>query len=489
MVTNSGAFPVIVAAASSARNAQQTGIASGDTGTSEPTKRVWLDAQQRMENDTYNTRERACKLEPLVQHILDIQKYGIVGGYTLICKEEARQEETEEWIDSTVKMLFAFRRAFEVVRKHGVSHIQKLYDDKVQLANEQHGIQHLQILKDVQRHEDPFRETNYYYFQKLNVSKNWQAPEETGTEEKRVWYLKDGKSNAEGFNTGSDLVVDRDTVVELRNNESGQSSIGLCLNAIYIKNQLMMGMPMLVKITVTPGEIYEYALCLVDPVTKEVIWSAPTPPALSLNESDSAAYASQKADFDAFTADIQAQINIAAKMRLAQGAIAMPETIKHKIVESGNALNPAMLDIMFTLLNKTIAWALGFPISLIDASGVELATSRVIMDTIAPYLRGLQAQFCDLGVALIKEQFPGMEFTFTLRELHPKDAKEVAEVLKTNMESLEKARNIGYSDNDIRETARALNVTETDLELGGMGALKPEAISAAIAEGGVFIDE
>ncbi len=488
MVTNYAGFPVIAAAA--AQKGERAGIASGDTVSGDPTKMVWLDAQKRMENDTYDTREQACAIEPLVSIIIDIEKYAIAGGYTLDCEDETQKAKAEEWIDYTVRLLFTFRKAFEIVRKHGVSHMQKLYDDnKARLATETNGITHLQLLKDVKRYEDPFRETNYYYWQKLKVSSNWQDPTDTTTKDAVVWFLKDGEKNKEGFSTGSDTVINRDTIIEIVNNENRQASISLCLNAIFIKNQLLMGMPMIVRIVTTPGERYIYKLFLVDPSTGEKVWEAPIPPAASLNEIDPAAYAAKKADFEAFTAGVQSEINIIAKQRLGQGVVAMPETIKEEIVESSQALNPAMLDSMFSILNKTIAWALGFPISLIDASGVELATSRVIMDTIAPYLRGLQAQFRDLGTVLIKEQFPGMEFTFTLRELHPKDAKEVAEALKSNMESLEKARNIGYSDNDLRVMARTLNVTDTDLELGGLGTLKPEAISAAIAEGEIFFEE
>lgn len=480
-------FPVVVAAI--AQKGAPAGIATGDTESGDPVKAVWLDAQKRMENDTHNTREQACAIEPLVQIILDIEKYFIAGGYTLLCEDETQKAKAVEWIDETVRLLFTFRKAFEIVRKHGVAHMQKLYNDEnVRLVTEINGITHLQLLTDVKRYEDPFRETNYYYCQKLKVASNWQDPGDTTTKDAAVWYLKDGLQNKEGFSTGSDTVINRDTVVEIINNENKHSSISLCLNAIFIKNQLLMGMPMIVRIVTTPGERYIYKLALFDKTTGEKIWSAPPPPALSLNEIDPVAYAAQKGDFDAFTADVQTQINIMAKERLGRGVVAMPETIKEEIVESSQSLNPAMLDSMFSILNKTIAWALGFPISLIDASGVELATSRVIMDTIAPYLRGLQEQFRDIGTALIKEQFPGMEFTFTLKELHPKDAKDEAETLRTNMESLELARTVGYSDIDIRTFAQKLNVTEEVLELGGLGALKPEVIAAAIAEGAVLIE-
>lgn len=480
-------FPIIVAA--TAQKGAPAGIATGDTESGDPVKAVWLDAQKRMEKDTYDIREQACAIESLVQIILDIEKYFIAGGYTLLCEDETQKAKAVEWIDETVRLLFTFRKAFEIVRKHGVAHMQKLYNDEnVRLVTEINGITHLQLLTDVKRYEDPFRETNYYYYQKLKVASNWQDPGDTTTKDAAVWYLKDGLQNKEGFSTGSDTVINRDTIVEIINNENRQPSISLCLNAIFIKNQLLMGMPMLVRIVTTPGERYIYKLFLVDPVTKEIIWRAPTPPAQSLNEIDPAAYAAQKADFDAFVAGVQTEINIMAKQRIGQGVVAIPETIKEELVESSQSLNPAMLDSMYSILNKQIAWALGFPISLIDASGVELATSRVIMDTIAPYLRGLQAQFRDIGTALIKEQFPGLEFTFTLKELHPKDAKDEAETLRTNMESLEKARNVGYSDDDIRTMARTLNVTEEELELGGLGTLKPESIAAAIAEGGVLIE-
>ena len=475
---------------------EQSGISKGDTGTDEPSKQVWIDAKKRMEAVTYETIETAVRIDPLAPFILRLQSYILFGQYDLNItdddKEGTRKKEMDTWIEQDIHLLERARQLSERARIHGTAHLQKLYADsnKIHLKTDTDKIHYLQLLKKLEKHQDPSDDTNFFYYQKLIIPKNWQDPENEDTIWQKVWYTK--KEEREQYPIKSeDKWANVDTIIELRNNEAGRSSIETCLNAIYIKNQIIMGMPMIVKIVTTPDGIFTFDLVLMDPTTKEVIWRAPLPPDPALNETDPGAYSAQKTAYDDFSSSMQTSMNTFSKRRLGGDAAALPATIKYKIVESSQSLNPAMLSTMFDILNKTIAWALGFPIALIDASGSELATSRTIMDTITPYLRGVQTQVKAIAISLLKEQFPDVKFTFAFSELHPRDAKDIAQVTKTHMESLKIGRDIGYSDADIRNTAAAFNLTEDmQLELGGAGSiLKAEAIQAAIAEGDVLYEE
>lgn len=475
---------------------EQSGISKGDTGTDEPSKQVWIDAQKRMEAVTYETIETAMRIDPLAPFILWAQSFILFGNYDLNVavddKEGTQKKEMVTWIEQDIYLLERLRQMFERARLHGTAHLQKKYKDsnKIRLKTDVDKIHYLQLLKKLEKHQDPFDDTNFIYYQKLLIPKMWQDPEKNDTEWQRIWYTKEGEKEHFPIKT-EDKWINRDTIIELRNGEAGRSSIETCLNAIYIKNQLIMGMPMLVKIVTTPDGIFTFDLILVDTTTKEVIWRAPLPPDPALNMTDSAAYSAQKEAYDDFKSSMQTVINNFSKRRLGGDAVALPRTIEHKIVESSQSLNPAMLSTMFNILNKTIAWGLGFPIALIDASGSELATSRVIRDTITPYLRGLQAQVKAIAIELLKEQFPDVEFTFAFSDLHPRDAKDIAQVTKTHMESLKIGRDIGYSDDDIRNAAAAFNITEDmQLELGGAGGvMKAEAIQAAIAQGDILYEE
>jgi hypothetical protein len=488
-------FGIIIAA----QPEEQSGISEGDTGADEPTKKVWSEAQKRMEAITHETLETAFRIDSLAPFITWLQSFILLGNYDLTLKSDDKdgtiKADMVKWIEQDIHLLEKLRQMFERVRLHGTAHMQKRYTDTgtVKLKTEIQGIRYLQLLKDLKRYQDPFDDTKYYYFQKLNVLKDWKEPDSTDTKEQKVWYVLDEDKPNYNIKKGDDRTVDRNAIIEICNNEARRSSVELCLNSIYTKNLLYMGMPMIVRVVVTPGENLSFEPFVSDPHAgpnkQSRVMTAPLPPPPSLQETDPEAYARQKADYESFMANLQTIASKYSSNRLESGITVLPAWIERDIVQSSQSLNPAMLETMFTLLNKSIAWALGFPISLIDASGQELTTSRTIMDTIAPYLRGLQAQFRNVAVMLLQEQFPDVDFTFAFSDLHPRDAKEIAQVTKTYMESLKIGKDIGYSDNDIRAAARAYNLSEnTELELGGMDIMKAEAIQAAIKEGEVFIE-
>jgi hypothetical protein len=81
-----------------------------------------------------------------------------------------------------------------------------------------------------------------------------------------------------------------------------------------------------------------------------------------------------------------------------------------------------MIDVLINVLNTEIAYGMGFSLSLINASGVELSTSKSIYSVIAVTLRGVQEQYEHVAQAIVNDQFPEAitaGIKFSLGELNP----------------------------------------------------------------------
>lgn len=461
-------YPLFIA---SAPATQQYGVSSGETNTGGPTKKIWTDAEKRMVADTYDTRERACEIDVLAQFIIDLQKALLLGSYIIDDDNPDEKVEIMNWIDK-INLLETFRRMFEDVRKHGVAYVQKQRENpKVKQSNELNPVKHLQLLLNLQRFADPFDETNFYYYQKVLVSRNWQNPEELGTTEVRVWYIPHDKIGAHP----NDREVDLADIIEITNNEARRASLSLCLNEIFIKNQLKMGFPVLVRLVTMPGERIYIDLIVEDKNGNNIITQVPQDPDVRLMDADPDEYARQKTAYDTFCRNMQDLANHITEQRESGGVAIMTSNVHEELIESRQSFDPAMLEQIFHILNTQIAWALGFSLSLIESRGVELATSRTILETITPYLRGLQNQFQLAATALIKEQFPDAEFMFTFQEVNPRDEKYLAEIEELKMKSIKILKEIGGSDTDIREMAQRLNLADL-LELGGFGLMTSERL-------------
>jgi hypothetical protein len=89
-----------------------------------------------------------------------------------------------------------------------------------------------------------------------------------------------------------------------------------------------------------------------------------------------------------------------------KGFVSKPDTITAEVMESAQALNPEMLNTMLDRLNREIAFALGFPLSLLDAHGTDLATSRNILSIMSIVMKGIQDQYVSFVQNIINEQFP-----------------------------------------------------------------------------------
>ena len=472
-------------------NITPRGITVGEDDSTTTEKKVWTDAEQRAIEDNRANRELACSIDALTSLILTVEKFSILGSYDVHSSDDENHSETIKKIKDWVKefgLLKSFRESFKDVKVHGIAYFQKLTENGVKMKDEAKGLQSLQQLVSVDKFSNPFNSQDYYLYQKLKISQDWKDPENTkDPRDKRVFFIRGGMENVSEYpaikaapaledpNTATgDSVINLEDIIEIKNNESGDSAISAALNEIYIKNLIMLNLPNLVYLVVAPG---------IELITKSfietkdsVIWQAPQYPESKLQESNNAEYTQKVKDYNTYQANIQTVVDNMWSNWLKKGVMSHSDRIDTKVMESNQAMNPEMLNVIVGLLNTEIAFALGFPLSLLDAKGAELATARSIFTTISTMLKGIQDQYQTIALNLIYEQFPKEAetagITFTLSELNPQDAKDLAEVEKSHAAILKIYKEIGASDDDLKTLSRNYNLL-AEPEMGGEGTPKP----------------
>jgi hypothetical protein len=140
-----------------------------------------------------------------------------------------------------------------------------------------------------------------------------------------------------------------------------------------------------------------------------------------------------------------------------------PDTIHEEILESNASINSEMIKALVNVLDTQIAYGMGFSISLLNASGVEVSTAHNIFAVVAVTMRGIQQQFKSIAEALIFERFPQAEVEgveFELDELNPEDELTAAQRKKLYAETSEILYNMG-ADIESTETFISRNIDET----------------------------
>ena len=428
-------YPIITASTKS--NEEDTGVTTGEHGSSETTKKVWLAAEERAIEDNPHDRELAYSIDPLVQQITNIKRFSILKNYTITSINDTRYKQLirdcTTFIDD-IELMKRFRQSFTPLQTHGSAHLHKLTSGKTLTG--------LSLILNLEKHTDPVNASKYYYYQALDISKNWFNPEEAGTKTQKVWYIDEDERTAfTTINEPPDKVFARDLIIEILNNDAGESNIRPIISQIFIKNFLIMHLPNLITIVTSPDE--ELIFKTEDAAGNKIV---PQAPPISLQTTDSAKYNDQLNVYTTWKESLQTLANKIADDRMKLGKTIHPDTITEKIVGSSQSLNSEMIDVLIRVLDTQIAYGMGFSISLLNAAGLELSTSGNIYRTIAVTLRGVQEQYEYVAQDLINERFPEAAkagITFSLGELNPADENEVATTKKIYTEIIEILYNMG----------------------------------------------
>lgn len=472
-------YPLI--AASTNIDEKDTGIIEGEHDSSVTTKKIWTAAEERRIEDNVNTRELAYEIDPLVKFITNIKRFSILKNYTITSNDDTKHESLitniTTFIDD-INLMSRFRQSFTPLQIHGSAHLHKLTKGKTLTG--------LSLILNLEKHIKPVNTSKYYYYQSILVSKDWRNPEETGMETHRVWYIDLEERMKFSEIKEEDDVFSRDAIIEIRNNDAGESNIRPIISQIFIKNFLIAHLPNLITIVTSPDE--ELIFKTQDAAGNDIV---PQAPRESLQTTDSEKYNDQLAIYNTWTTSLQTLADKIADDRMHLGKTIHPDTIIEKIVGSSQSLNSDMIDVLVRVLDTQIAYGMGFSLSLINAAGLELTTSRNIYSTIAVTLRGIQEQYERVAQDIINEQFSEAAkagIKLSLGELNPEDEGEVAATKKIYAEITEILYNMGLSTEQTINFMNKYIDESLEIETTEYSEAATEAASEAIEAMADYVD-
>jgi hypothetical protein len=449
-------FPYPIIGLAPKEEADGSGIVAG-TGideSEETKKRIWKLAEERQIEDTPANRKLAYNIDGLARFIVNIKRFSILKGHTLTSKDDSKNEILLAEIDKFVldiKLMHIFRQVFSPLQVEGEGHIQKQYDGKTLTS--------LSVLEHLSKHTNPIDAMDFYYYQSQKISKNWQNPEEQETKSLKVWFIDlEKRKEYTAIKEPEDKVYTRDRIIEILNNESGESNMQPVISYIFIKNFLLQMLPNLIEVITNPHEQIIY-----DTIDKTGQPCVPRPPSEALKSANNAKYNALTKIYAAWKSGLSELANKIAVDRTKMRKTIHPDTIHEEILESNASLNSEMIKSLINVLDSQIAYGMGFSVSLLNASGVEVSTAHNIFAVVAVTMRGIQQQFKAIAEALIFERFPQAEVEgveFELDELNPEDELTAAQRKKLYAETSEILYNMGY-DQDTIDTFTARNIDET----------------------------
>jgi hypothetical protein len=434
---------------------EEGGVVAG-TGadeSEETKKRIWkLAEERRIENTTAN-RRLAFTMDGLARFIVNIKRFSILQDYTLISSDDVKNEGLLKEIKTfllSIKLLHIFRQVFTPLQLEGEGYIQKQYAGTT--------VTSLSVLEHLAKHINPIDAADFYFYQNQKVSKNWQDPEEEGTETLKTWFIDmEKRSEYTAIKDGEDTVLPKMKIIEILNNESGESNMQAVISYIFIKNFLLQMLPNLIEVVTNPHEEITY-----DTIDKAGQQCVPKPPPLALKTADLTKYNEKVTIFNKWKAGLSAMVNKIAVDRTKMRKTVHPDTIHENILESSSSMNSEMITALVNVLDTQIAYGMGFSLSLIIASGVEMSTAHNIFAVVATTMRGVQQQFEEVANEIIYERFPAAEaanIEFVLDELNPEDELTAAQRKKFYTESAEILNDIGFDEESVR-TFASRNIDE-----------------------------
>jgi hypothetical protein len=426
---------------------------TGEDESEETKKRIWALAEERRIEDTSANRRLAFTIDGLARFIVNIKRFSILQDYTLISSDDTKNEGLLKEIKTfllSIKLLHIFRQVFTPLQMEGEGYIQKQYAGNT--------ITSLSVLEHLAKHTNPIDAEDFYFYQKQLISKNWQDPGEEGTQTLKTWFIDmDKRSEYKAIKDGEDAVLPKMKIIEILNNESGESNMQAVVSYIFIKNFLLQMLPNLIEVVTNPHEEIIY-----DTIDKAGQPCIPKAPQGSLKTADPDKYKAELKIYTTWKNGLTEMVNKIAVDRTKMRKSVHPDTVHEKILESNSSINSDMIKALINVLDTQIAYGMGFSLSLLNASGVEMSTAHNIFAVVATTLRGVQQQFEEVANEIIYERFPQAEaegIEFKLEELNPEDALAAAQRKKFHAESAEILNDMGFDEESVR-TFAARNIDE-----------------------------
>jgi hypothetical protein len=447
---------------------------------------AWIrDTRKKLPNSTTyaigpEEREEAYHQDPLLSGIItQFSKNILLGSYHLDTENNKKYEQMVKDIEqflTDIGLLDAFREDFaDFAIVHGHSYRRKDYREDV--------LSRLQKLDTGTIHEytDPWDSTIKAFHQKIYVNDSWSQTS-VSTTEYNSWFLPGGRTWIEGGiqERGAKTIFDAfaqkynitDTtnlrvsgtdrlVVMDRVKYGNPAPIDSVILAIWLKRLLLTNSPNIIFRVLNPflhiknGVLVESS----EGGEKQVISSVPSQPPEDLADIDPEQYNQMQSEYNSWVKSCKDSVKSIMKAMKEGGLYSSGPDMSMDVVESNREVSADFVKMMIDLLDEEIGQAFAFPVSLVKASGSELATSRAILEFFNTAYRGMRQEYETIADALIRERFEGSTWeyeivnkdgntetgTFTFEEAKPQfklDTGNVKEELKVAQAKLYDSRRL-----------------------------------------------
>lgn len=461
----------------------------------------WIhETKNKIPHATPKLRQEAFEADPLLSGtIYPYLKNTLLQGFTIQTKDNKLYsqaiEEITDWVES-IKLMQVFREDYKdygILVGHSFRRIDRDTDGN---------IHHLERITPatVRTYTDPWDSSIIFYHQKARV--NISFSQYGNAEEVDSWFIpfgtldhyatfidKRGTGNSdavkalfETYKTDyniSDInnlrIAAAERIVAMHNTEVRQphnvyydecetktdhAPIDSVILAIWLKRLLLTNSPNLIYSILSP---FIHAKNGMVQLGKDMsgnpffVTSTPRKPA-----ENSFNYSAEIAAYNSWVDSMQTLSNNVLDSMKEGGVLTTPPDVSLEPVESAKSVSENFIKMLIDQLNEEIGQAFGFPISLIDATGTELASSRNILQIFNSVHTGERTEYESAADRLIKLMFSGKTWNgeegaysfedikahFTLDTPDTKDLLTEAQVAKTYAETLAIVKNVGASQMD-----------------------------------------
>jgi hypothetical protein len=244
------------------------------------------------------------------------------------------------------------------------------------------------------------------------------------------------------------------------------------LLAIWLKRLLLVNAPNLIFVILSP--FLHLKMGVLREVTdlagnKRLISSLPQKPS---GDASNPNYANELANYTAFEDSLKDSMKNLLDCLKNGGVYATGPDQDLKPVESSRSASFQLINGLITQLNEEIGQNFGFPMSLITATGTELASSRSILQIFNSVHAGERTEYESVANKLINKAFTGRTWTgsyieedkettvkysfeeikahFELDVPDTKDLLQEAQTFKTAAETLTQVKGLGASKEDLQ---------------------------------------
>jgi SPP1 gp7 family putative phage head morphogenesis protein len=374
------------------------------------------------------TREMIYKYEPVVNLIITALKNMLFQNYSIITEDESLKEKVEEWINEI---------GLINTNLHGDSILEKLFVDYLvygqcfaQLRYKNGELDYVQRIDPatMEVRKSPFDDRDVFFIQRATY-----VDLDGKTKTKTIYFIRKEHVGKVKVEEGAEIGKAENILWFKRN---GGSVIDKCVEYVLAKWDILRRMPTTVMRYSAP-----FIHGIVGKFDKDGNPMFPTPPADDNDEVAKKAYEEFKKQLEALSKEFE---NWDERKELFTDPF-----VELKVIETSKSIDPKLYETTISLLNKEITFSLLASIAMVDARGVELATSRTIADFLNRIYRGMQQDFEKVVNFIIKKKF-NADVRIKFADINPEDANNKADRLNTLATAIKTLKDCGASTESIQ---------------------------------------